>query len=407
MQLAKLPPKASDCYLPTPTIRIKKMRPALVTLTLALALLQAGCWASKSGGSTVAADTAPQQPTWLSVNAAQLARLRVVSVEDGTWASALHTTGTVDWDADHTTQAITQVSGPITRILVDTGAIVKKGAALLYVSSPDVAAAISTYKKAHNQQEFARRAMARTQELVDRGAAAQKDLEAAQAVYNDAVTDVQTSLQTLKIFEITPQELEEAQKQGVPISTQLAVRAPISGMVVQKLVSPGMLVQAGATTCFLLSDVSTVWVQGHIFDRDLPDVRVGDRVDETNASIPNVFHGVISYIGAQVDPATRTTPVRIVTPNPRGLLKKDTFVEAVVHTGTQKHVLTVPTSAVMRTTENQPFVYLQIQTGKFAQRLVTIGEQQDGRVEILSGLKPGDLIVSEGSLFLEFANSNQ
>jgi multidrug efflux pump subunit AcrA (membrane-fusion protein) len=99
--------------------------------------------------------------------------------------------------------------------------------------------------------------------------------------------------------------------------------------------------------------------------------------------------------------------VRIVTPNPRGLLKKDTFVEAVVHTGTQKHVLTAPTSAVMRTTENQPFVYLQIQTGKFAQRLVTIGEQQDGRVEILSGLKPGDLIVSEGSLFLEFANSNQ
>jgi cobalt-zinc-cadmium efflux system membrane fusion protein len=148
-------------------------------------------------------------------------------------------------------------------------------------------------------------------------------------------------------------------------------------------------------------------VQGHIFDRDLPDVRVGDRVDETNASIPNVFHGVISYIGAQVDPATRTTPVRIVTPNPRGLLKKDTFVEAVVHTGTQKHVLTVPTSAVMRTTENQPFVYLQVQTGKFAQRLVTIGEQQDGRVEILSGLKSGDLIVSEGSLFLEFANSNQ
>ena len=406
MQLAKRPQKASYCLGTTPAIRFNGTQPAIAALAVLLAFIQTGCSAPKTV-ATVAADTAPQQPALLSVSAGQMARLRVVPVEAVTWSTTIRTTGTVDWDADHTTQAITQVSGPISRILVDTGTIAKKGDPLLYVSSPDVAAAISAYRKARNQQEYARRTMARTQELLDRGAAAQKDLEAAQAAYNDTATDVQTNLQTLKIFDITKQELEEAQKQGVPISPELAVRAPISGMVVQKLVSPGMLVQAGATTCFMLSDVSTVWVQGHIFDRDLPAVRVGDRVDETNASIPNVFHGVISYIGAQVDAATRTTPVRIVTPNPRGLLKKDTFVDAVVHTRTQRHILAAPVSAVMRTSENEPFVYLQVQPGKFGQRLVTIGEQQDDRVEILSGLKAGDLVVSEGSLFLQFASSNQ
>jgi cobalt-zinc-cadmium efflux system membrane fusion protein len=311
----------------------------------------------------------------------------------------------VDWDADHTTQAITQVGGPISRILVDTGSQVKAGDPLLYVSSPDVANAISTYRKARNQQELARRTMQRTQELLDRGAVPQKDYEAAQATYNDASTDVQNSLQTLKIFSITKPELDNAEKQGVPISPELPLRAPLAGTVVQELVSPGQLVQAGATSCFMLSDVSTVWVQGHIFDRDLPSVQVGDPVDETNASFPEISHGVVSYIGAMVDPATRTTPVRIVTRNPRGLLKKDMFVEAVLHTRTRKNILTVPVSSILRTTENEPFVYVEVQPGKFAQRLITIGTQQNDQVEVLNGVKRGENVVSDGSIFLQFANS--
>jgi membrane fusion protein, heavy metal efflux system len=366
-----------------------------------------GCGTSKSPVSTVSADSATPQAVLFTVPADQLARLRVVSAETTSWMITVRTTGTVDWDADRTTQAITQVSGPISRILVDTGVEVKKGDPLLFVSSPDVAAAISAYKKARNQQEFARRTIVRTRELLDHGAAAQKDVEAAEAAFNDASTDVQTSLQTLKIFEITKQELDEAEKQGTAISPELAVRSPITGVVVQKLISPGMLIQAGATTCFMISDVSTVWVQGHIFDRDLPSVRTGDRVDESNASIPEVFHGEISYVGSMLDPTTRTTPVRIVTPNPHGLLKKDTFVEAVVHTRTQKNVLAVPVSAILRTTENEPFVYVEAKAGTFGQRLVIIGDQQNDQIEILSGLKPGERIVSEGSLFLQFANSNR
>jgi cobalt-zinc-cadmium efflux system membrane fusion protein len=136
-------------------------------------------------------------------------------------------------------------------------------------------------------------------------------------------------------------------------------------------------------------------------------VRVGDTVDETNASIPEIFHGGISYVGAMLDPATRTTPVRIVTRNPRGLLKKDTFVDAVIHTSTKKNLLTVPVSAVLRTTENEPFLYIQVQPGKFGQRLVTIGAQQGDQVEILSGLQDGEKVVAEGSLFLQFASSNR
>ena len=168
-----------------------------------------------------------------------------------------------------------------------------------------------------------------------------KIMESAQADFNDAATDVQNSLQALKIFGITKQEIDQAERQGVPISPELAVLAPICGRSgAEAGYRRASSSRRDTTACFMLSDVSTVWVQGHIFDRDLPSVRSGDAVEETNPSFAQTFHGMVSYIGALVDPATRTTPVRIVTRNPGGLLKKDMFVDAVIHTRTQKHILT-------------------------------------------------------------------
>ena len=99
--------------------------------------------------------------------------------------------------------------------------------------------------------------------------------------------------------------------------------------------------------------------------------------------------------------------MRIVTKNPDGLLKKDMFVDAVIHTRSGRNVLIVPTSAILRNDENLPFVYVEVSQGKFAQRLVNMGAQQGPETEIVSGLKEGEKLVSEGSVFLQFANSNQ
>jgi cobalt-zinc-cadmium efflux system membrane fusion protein len=313
----------------------------------------------------------------------------------------------VDWDADHTTQAITQVNGPISRLLVDTGTPVAADQALLYVSSPDVANAVSAYRKAQNHLDYAKRTLDRSKDLLDHKVIAVKDLEAAEQDFNDAGADVENTLQALKIFGVTQQELADAQRQGVAINPQLAVRSPIAGVVVQKLVSPGLVIQAGMTPCFTISEVSTVWVQGHIYDRDLDSIRVGDAVEETNSSFKQTFHGVVSYIGALLDPATRTTPVRIVTQNPQGMLKKDMFVDAVIHTKSGRSLLSVPTSAILRNDENLPFVYVQAAPGQFAQRLVNLGAQQGDETEIVSGSKEGEKIVAEGSVFLQFANSTR
>jgi cobalt-zinc-cadmium efflux system membrane fusion protein len=374
---------------------------------LALAGMQVACVSTRQTEAKAAAESKAAQPGLFTLPPEQLSHLSVVPVRRMSWPVAVHTTGTVDWDADHTTQAITQVNGPIARILVDTGTPVKAGDPLLYVSSPDVANATAVYRKARNQEALARRVVDRMKELLDHGAIPVKDYENSEAAYNDARTDVQNSLQALRIFGITAQEIDQAEQQGAAIRTELAVRSPISGVVVQKLVSPGMLIQAGVTVCFMISDISTVWVQGHVFDRDLPTVRVGDSVEETNPSFDGNFRGTVAYIGAFVDPATRTTPVRIVTQNPKGVLKKDMFVEAVIGASAQSNVMAVPVSAVLRDDKNEPMVYVQVEPGKFAQRPVTIGTQQNGMVAIAGGLTDRDNVVSDGSLFIQFASTIQ
>ena len=376
--------------------------------TLLATLSTYSCSASKSAPPP-AADVAAQadEATLFKVPPDQLEHLKIVEVRKAAWSATVHTTGTVDWDADHTTQAITQVSGPISRLLVDLGTPVAVNQPLLYVSSPDVANAVSTYRKARNHQDYAKRALDRSQDLLDHKVIAQKDFEAAQQDFNDAGSDVENSLQALKIFGVTQQEVDDAQHQGVAINPQLAVRSPIAGVVVQKLVSPGLVIQAGMTACFTVSDVSTVWVQGHIYDRDLESIRTGDVVEETNPSFKETFRGVVSYIGALVDPATRTTSVRIVTRNPQGVLKKDMFVDAVIYTRSGRSVLSVPTSAILRNDENLPFVYVQAAPGQFAQRLVNLGAQQGDETEIVSGAKEGEKLVAEGSVFLQFANSTR
>jgi cobalt-zinc-cadmium efflux system membrane fusion protein len=382
-------------------MRLKK-HGAVPWLLLVVAGGQTACQNLRKPEPTQAAATS-DTPTLLTVSKEQLTHLQIVPVKTATWSTTIRTTGTVDWDADHTTQAITQVNGPISRILVDLGSKVSAGDPLLYVASPDVANAISTYRKARNREVLAKRVVDRMNGLLARGAVAAKDVESSAADYNDAMTDVQNSLQALKIFAVTGQDIDQAEKQGVAIAPELAVRSPISGVIVQKLVSPGQLIQAGTTVCFMISDVSTVWVQGHIFDRDLPLVKVGNPVTETNPAFPRSFQGSVQYVGAFVDPATRTTPVRIVTQNPGGLLKKDLFVEANIQTGVRKDIVVVPVSAVLHDAQNQPIVYVALAPDRFGQRLVNVGAQQDDQVEITSGLNLGESVVAQGSLFVQFA----
>ena len=183
--------------------------------------------------------------------------------------------------------------------------------------------------------------------------------------------------------------------------------APVTGEIVERLVGPGQLLQSGVTQCFTISNTNTVWVLVNVYQNDLPYVHMGDAVEINTDSYPELFHGKISYIAPALDPNTRTLQARIVTQNPGKKLKKDMYVTALVKAGSIPDAITVPDAAILRDTENQTFVYVQVNANQFARRVVTIGQTNQGRTQITSGLKEGEHVVGDGSLFLQFKNSIQ
>jgi cobalt-zinc-cadmium efflux system membrane fusion protein len=187
---------------------------------------------------------------------------------------------------------------------------------------------------------------------------------------------------------------------------EVPVLAPISGEAVERQVSPAQVIQAGAQA-FTISNMAHVWVLANVYERDMGAVHVGDAVTIQSDAYPEEFHGTISYLGAALDPASHTLQVRIITQNPGERLKKDMYVTATIQAGAIPNTLTVPDSAVLRDAQNEPFVYVEVKPHQFGQRSVTVGENVDGKTQILTGLNAGERVIADGSLFLQFQNSFQ
>lgn len=342
------------------------------------------------------------KPQLFTVPMEQMAHVQVVAAQATDLPRILRLTGTVAFNGFDTTPVITQASGPVSRILVSPGQNVRRGQPLAYVSSPDYSQLRAAYLKARDAFGLADRNYARSEDLYAHHAIAEKDLQQAQSERAQALADQQAAEAALRALGISdPAQLEERASSEAPIL------APIGGEVVERLCAPGQVVQAGNTQCFTISNTSTVWVLANIYENQLAYVHVGDPVKITSDAYPDVFQGKISYLGAALDPASRTLQARIDTSNPQGRLKKDMFVVATVRAGVTPGAITVPDAAVLRDAENQPFVYVAAGENQFARRPVTLGESADGRTQIAGGLQPGERVAGDGSMFLQFANSLQ
>jgi cobalt-zinc-cadmium efflux system membrane fusion protein len=364
----------------------------------------AGC---EGSGSSAAADPNSKRnsnnPELFAIPQDQMSHVQIVTIQPATLTRTLRLTGAVAYNNFRTTPVITQVSGPVSRIVVVPGEKVKKGQPLLYVASPDYSQLRTNYLKAKDAYSLAQKTNARSQDLYQHHAIAAKDLEQAESAEVQAGGDLASAESALRVMGIT--DLDALIKG--PNSYEIPVRAPIGGEVVEQLVSVGQLLQPGNSQCFTISDTSTMWVLVNIYQKDLPYVHPGDPVIIQTDAYPDSFKGRIAYVAAALDSTTRTLPARIETPNPGEKLKKDMYVTTSVQAGSIPNAIAVPDSAVLRDSENEPFVYAETSSNQFGRRSVTLGEGQNGQTQITSGLKPGDRVVGDGSLFLQFANSLQ
>jgi cobalt-zinc-cadmium efflux system membrane fusion protein len=380
------------------------MRKPIIGPTFVALLAAAGCGGGQGAMTSFSAAERPGDRAALFTLAEnQMARIQIYPVETAPLARILRLTGTVAYNGFQTTPVITQVGGPVSRILVTPGQQVKAGEPLLYVASPDFSLLRSGYIKAKDAFELADKIDKRAKDLYQHGAIALADVEQADSGRAQAQADLEAAEQAIRIVGISDPEDFITR----PATAEIALMSPGAGEIVERLCNQGQLLQAGATQCFTLSDMSRVWVLVNIYQNDIAYVKVGDAVTISNETYPGAVSGTIQYIAPSLDPTTRTLQARIESANPGERLKKDMYVTAEVQAGTIPDAISVPDAAILRDAQNLPYVYLVAGNRQFAQRSITIGDSQGGTTHVLTGLQAGDRIVGDGSLFLQFQNTLQ
>jgi cobalt-zinc-cadmium efflux system membrane fusion protein len=348
----------------------------------------------------------PQAPSVTAGNvklsSEQRQNIHVYKVVASAFRKTIETTGVVDFDNDQATSVLAPFSGPVSRLLVSLGEHVRQGAALAVVDSPDFATAISAYRKAIATAQTARRLADLDKDLIEHNGVSKREAEQAETDAVNAEADREAALQSLVSLNV-PADIIKNIQEGRPISRlDGVIRAPVAGTVVEKLITPGQLLQAGTTPCFTVADLSRVWVMAQVFGSDLESVRIGDSADVVTGIGANAFSGKVDNISALVDPDTRSVVVRVVAKNPGDFLKKQMYVRVLIHAQQESTGLLIPVSAVLRDDVNLPFVYAAQNDGSFARQHVTLGYRIGDQYDIPDGLKSGDEIVVDGGLFVQF-----
>jgi cobalt-zinc-cadmium efflux system membrane fusion protein len=360
-----------------------------------------------SGACTSREDNGPQAQSASNVTltAAQRQNIQLYTVATSRFRRTLETTAAIDFDNDQATSVLAPFSGPVAKLLVSQGDEVGKGQPLAIVDSPDFAAAVAAYQKALATARTDRRVAAFDQDLVQHNGVSQREYEQAQTDAVNAEADREAALRALVSLNVPPQAIE-AINQGRPVSDPGGmIRSPVAGTVVEKLITPGELLQSGTTPCFTVANLSRVWVMARLFGSDLAAVSVGDPAEVVTGVDAHNFPGTVDKISALVDPDTRAVEVRVVAENPRHALRKGMYVRVLIHSRSETDGTLIPISAVLRDDENLPFVYVADSDRSFARRQITLGARVEDRYEVAAGLRAGDRVVVAGGLFVQFMQS--
>ena len=349
-----------------------------------------------------ASSTTPHNVT---LTRAQQSSIHVFTVAPVRYRTTITTTGIVDFDRNRATDVLAPFSGAVTRVLVTLGEQVKKGQALAEVDSPDFTAAAGAYRKAVLAASAADAVAANDRDLYAHQAISQRENAQAQADAAGADADRDAALQTLVALHMDAKTLT-AIRDGKPVDRGLGViRAPIAGMLVAKSVAPGQTLAAGTTPCFTIADTSKMWVMANVFGDDVARVKTGDSAGIDLGVGKKPMAGTVTNVGAAVDPETRSVQARVEVDNPAGVLKKQMYVTVHVQSRDPLRGLLVPVSAVLRDDENLPFVYVVESDGSYARRSVSLGARVGDRYVIPEGLRSGARVVADGSIFLQFIQS--
>jgi RND family efflux transporter MFP subunit len=289
--------------------------------------------------------------------------------------------------------------GVVTQVAVQIGETVKPGQVMAQIFSRELAEAQTALVSNEAELEAEHKRLLRTQELVRIGAASREELERVEATHNVHVAHVEEARQKLLLLGLDEEQIAKVRAKQ-PVGSNISVPAPSEGMVIERKVNPGQVVNA-AQELFTVTDLRSVWVEGNLLENDFGAVRVGSAATITTAAYAERrYRGAVTYIDPRVDPETRTARVRVEVENPGMLLRLGMYVDMVFRSAPAGSVVVVPKEAVHSIGESVVVYLPGAEEGSFVQRVIRIGEVSAEGVEVAEGLKAGETVVTEGSVLL-------
>jgi cobalt-zinc-cadmium efflux system membrane fusion protein len=360
---------------------------------------------AKAQESDAAGAPAAAAPGLLSVelNDKQMASVKVEPVGEYVFPVEKASVGSIDFNEEMTVQVFTPYQGKIIETFAKVGDEVRKGQTLFTIDSPDLLAADSNLIAAAGVLELLDRNLARLRKLYETRAVSQHDLEQAISDQQTAEGALRAGRDAVRIFGKTDAEIDMIVKDRKADPT-LVVPSPISGRITARFAAPGLFVQPGnAPAPYSVADISTMWMLANVAESDVPAFRLGQEVKVSLLAYPGkTFEGRIVTIDSMVDPNTHRMMMRSEIKDPDHQLRSGMFANFVIRTGDPMRSLALPLNGVVREGDGTMTVWVTSDRRRFTQRLVKTGIQKDGYRQILEGLQPGELVASDGAIFLSF-----
>jgi membrane fusion protein, heavy metal efflux system len=388
-----------------PRITTNRARTVFIAALLAVAII--GYWALhrgapvKSAPQAAAPAAAANAPPSVNLSDSQLVSVKVEPVPERDFPVEKEAVGSIDFNQDMTVQVFTPYQGRIIALFAEIGSDVTKGQTLFTIDSPDLLQAESTLIAAAGVQQLTTKNLARLQDLFTSRAVSQHDVEQAASDEQTAEGNLRAARDSVRLFGKTDADIDDivARRSADPT---LVVKSPITGRITDRHAAPGLYVQPGnAPAPYTVADTSTMWMMANVAETDSPAFRVGQPLQvKISAFAGRVFDGKVTTIGASVDPNTRRVLVRSEIKDPNHELRSGMFANFVISVGAPVRSPGIPLDGVVREGDGTMTAWVTADRRHFTQRVIKIGEERDGYRQILDGVQVGELVATEGALFL-------
>jgi len=368
-------------------------------------------WAWHSGGSgsglsptsanADAPDKAAPDANSVDLSDSQLDAVKVAAVELRDFPVEKEAVGSINFNEDMAVQVFTPYQGRIIALFAKIGDDVKKGQTLFTIDSPDLLQAESTLIAAAGVREFASKNLDRLRDLYTTRAVSQRDVEQATSDAQTAEGNLRAARDAVRIFGKSDADVDRIIAERSADST-LIVPSPINGRITARDAGPGLFVQPGnAPAPYTVADIDTMWMLANVPEGDSPALKIGQPVQVKVDAFPGrVFDARITTIGATVDSNTRRVLVRSEVKDPQHELRSGMFANFVIRVGGPTRSPAVALDGVVREGDGTMTAWVTADRRHFTRRLVKIGEQRGGYWQILDGVQAGELVATEGALFL-------